>query len=186
MKILGCKVSNEIYEQFKSLGPISDSLRKAITQFLEYQQNQRTTEVNPSVKRVNQTNKDHTYNNESNHQQQFSRLHKTKEKQILNNQDPSKNYNIDLKNVNSKKILISKPVNPPPTFQCISRVNRLLELRQKNKKQKLIKNIKTNGTTSSKFTLFRCPNCGQMINIQSRRREGEITICPNCKQGIYL
>ena len=141
MKTLGCKVSDEIYEQIKSLGPISKTLRKAITQFLEYQQNQTPTEVNTPVNGVNQTNTDYTYDDEPNHQQHFSRLYKTEEKPILNKEDPLKNCNINLKNFNSKKTLLGKPVtplfNPPSTFQRISRVNRLSELRQK-KQNKII------------------------------------------------
>ena len=59
MKVLGCKVSDKTYEQFKSLGrPISDSLRDAIAIYLAKYNTDRNTQVNHTETSVNhQTNK---------------------------------------------------------------------------------------------------------------------------------
>jgi hypothetical protein len=59
MRVLGCKVSDETYEQFKSLGrPISDSLRDAITIYLAEYDTDRNTQVNHTETCVNhQTNR---------------------------------------------------------------------------------------------------------------------------------
>jgi len=48
MKVLGCKVSDEVYDQFASFGCISDTLGKLVREFL----------VNQSKTTVNHTDSD--------------------------------------------------------------------------------------------------------------------------------
>jgi hypothetical protein len=49
MKVLGVKVSDEIYEKFSRLGNISDNLRKAIDLYLDLKVNASTVKVNQNI-----------------------------------------------------------------------------------------------------------------------------------------
>ena len=57
MKVLGCKVPNEVYERFKALGPsISESLRHAISLYLQHHNTNPNSEVNHIEPKVNRKN----------------------------------------------------------------------------------------------------------------------------------
>ena len=69
MRVLGCKVPDDIYNEFNSLGPsISDNLRMAIYHYLHLMEknssktvNQRKSPVNHRVNRVNHEGNDQRY-----------------------------------------------------------------------------------------------------------------------------
>ena len=193
MKTLGCKVSDETYKRIKSLDyPISETLRKALNQFLKNLDNQKIEKVNHTETTVNtyQNSTYQTINQSSNNPQPYPEQNKTKEEQSLDQSSTSKNHDNDNSIDDTKTLSKNKNfniyVNPYTTYDLYSQFKRYFLMSQTEKWKKYFPKIITDNTVSPSATFFKCLYCENMSYMYRKSRRREKIYCPSCKRRIYL
>jgi len=182
MKVVGCKVSDEIYEKFIELDrPTSDSLREAISMYLEKFGTPTITRVNHSETMVNQNKNKHTYqtpNNAPGVGGDPCLQSETYEKEDLQHSD---NIHRSYDGFLIKKKTFGQPY---PSQRLSPRYGRRSDLEENS--QRYFPNGKIYDTPPTRYTSIRCKQCGRTASVnQSNSRTGFIT-CPFCKTVLRL
>lgn len=194
MKTLGCKVSNEIYQQFKDLGrPISYSLREAITLYLQDKDKQATNQGNhteTTVNRNNDNHPDHPIHHSSTYPQRIPNQYTTQEKHNTDKTSPSKHHDHYQNTTNTTRTFHynnDKLQGTPSQHHILqSNRNRIPPLNKESQLKKSYYQMKKKDDSSTPKTQVQCKYCTHKFTITRRYHRTEQIICPNCKQRIYL
>ena len=170
MKVLGCKVSDEIYQQFKNIGrPLSDSLREAIHFYLTHM----NTTINSSVYQTEtKVNRDY--------------LTSTNKPLDKNNQWLTTNTSPTMTNQTSSSLSKQKHSTPPPSKPNPTAMIKgyTPKIKRTIPRKRLLDNRKRIIHPSSKDYTFHCPYCSNLIYIPPTSKEQTNLFCPYCHNKI--
>jgi predicted RNA-binding Zn-ribbon protein involved in translation (DUF1610 family) len=172
MKVLGCKVTDEIYQQFKDLGrPISDSLRDAIDFYLKNQNTKINSSVNQSETKVNPP--------------QFSSTNKPSDesnRRLTTNIKPPMTNKVSspLFSQNHSIIPIRQP-HPTPQKKGFP-----FDRNHNNQKQRIFESPRPTVSSSKNIVSFACPICHHIIHLKEKPQQPTIITCPSCHNNLRL